>query len=98
MSNKYAKAAIVAGALTAAVTMAATVPANAAKLKCFGVAKAGANDCAAGPGTTCKGTSKVDFQGNAWKVVEAESCSSITLAGGRKGSKTALARDPAPKT
>ena len=37
--------------------------------KCYGVALAGKNDCAAGPGTTCAGTSKVDYQGNAWKDV-----------------------------
>lgn len=42
--------------------------------KCFGVALKGKNDCAAGPGTTCAGTSTVDYQGNAWKYVEAGSC------------------------
>ncbi len=36
--------------------------------KCYGVSMAGKNDCAAGPGTTCAGTSKVDYQGNAWKI------------------------------
>ncbi len=36
------------------------------KEKCYGVSMAGKNDCAAGPGTTCAGTSKMDFQGNAW--------------------------------
>ncbi|PCH48400.1 MAG: hypothetical protein COC23_00020 [Hyphomicrobiales bacterium] len=101
MSNKFANAALVAGALTAAITMATTVTAEAAKLKCFGVAKAGANDCKAGANTTCKGTSKVDYQGNAWKVVTADSCATYTLANGkalpgkRKGSDVALARDPA---
>ena len=47
---------------------------KADKEKCYGVAKAGQNDCAAGPGTSCAGTSKVDYQGNAWKYVEAGSC------------------------
>ncbi|MFP5375124.1 MAG: DUF2282 domain-containing protein [Gammaproteobacteria bacterium] len=42
--------------------------------KCFGVALAGRNDCAAGPGTTCAGTSKVDYQGNAWSYVPEGSC------------------------
>ncbi len=42
--------------------------------KCFGVALAGKNDCAAGPGTTCAGTSKVDFQGNAWSLVPKGTC------------------------
>ncbi|MNF53733.1 hypothetical protein D3C84_351340 [compost metagenome] len=42
--------------------------------KCFGVAMQGKNDCAAGPGTTCAGTSKVDYQGNAWKLVPKGTC------------------------
>jgi uncharacterized membrane protein len=45
--------------------------------KCYGVSMAGKNDCAAGPGTTCAGTSKVDYQGNAWKYVPAGTCTSI---------------------
>ena len=45
--------------------------------KCYGVSMAGKNDCAAGPGTTCAGTSKVDYQGNAWKFVPAGTCASI---------------------
>ncbi len=59
---------------------------------------AGANDCAAGPGTTCAGTSTVDYQGNAWTLVDAGSCMDIDLpamADGtdRKGSLEALERD-----
>lgn len=46
----------------------------AASEKCFGVALKGHNDCKAGPGTTCAGTSTVDYQGNAWKNVDAGSC------------------------
>lgn len=42
--------------------------------KCYGIAARGANDCAAGPGTSCAGTSTVDYQGNAWKYVAAGSC------------------------
>ncbi|HCE28908.1 MAG TPA: hypothetical protein DET46_09215 [Comamonadaceae bacterium] len=45
--------------------------------KCYGVSMAGKNDCAAGPGTTCAGTAKVDYQGNAWKYVPAGTCTSI---------------------
>lgn len=63
-------------AFGAAMTLAA-VPAGAQspdKEKCFGVALKGKNDCAAGAGTTCAGTSKVDFQGNAWKLVAKGSC------------------------
>ena len=45
--------------------------------KCYGVAMAGKNDCAAGPGTTCAGTAKADYQANAWKFVPAGTCTSI---------------------
>ncbi len=61
--------------------------------KCFGVALAGQNDCAAGPGTTCAGTSKVDYQGNSWKFVDGGTCTTMDLPGGRHGSYTALDRD-----
>ena len=45
--------------------------------KCFGVSKAGQNDCAAGAGTTCAGTAKKDYQGNAWTLVEKGTCTKI---------------------
>lgn len=57
-----------------------TKPADAAKPameKCYGVSMAGKNDCAAGPGTTCAGTSKMDYQANAWKYVPAGTCATI---------------------
>ncbi|NVK72370.1 hypothetical protein C0J08_01170 [Marinomonas sp. CT5] len=66
-------------ALGTAITLSAVaVPAEAAsKEKCYGVALAGENDCAAGPGTSCAGTSKVDFQSNSWKLVPAGTCNEI---------------------
>jgi uncharacterized membrane protein len=45
--------------------------------KCYAVALAGANDCAAGAGTSCAGTSKVDYQGDAWTLVEKGTCVKI---------------------
>ena len=45
--------------------------------KCYGVSLAGKNDCAAGAGTSCAGTSKVDYQGNAWKLAPRGTCTSI---------------------
>ena len=65
-----------AASLTSALTFAA-LPAQAAeagKDKCFGVALKGQNDCAAGAGTTCAGTSKTDYQGNAWKYTPTGTC------------------------
>jgi uncharacterized membrane protein len=58
------------------------------KEKCFGVAFKGQNGCAAGPGTTCQGTSTVDFQGNAWKFVRGGTCTSIQPPNGNHGSLT----------
>ena len=53
------------------------------KEKCYGVAKAGKNDCAAGPGTSCQGTSTTDYQGNAWKYVDAGTCLEIETPNGK---------------
>ncbi|HEX2890646.1 DUF2282 domain-containing protein [Vineibacter terrae] len=72
-----------AAPLTKAEADAATA---AHKEKCYGVALKGQNDCAAGPGTTCQGTSTVDFQGNAWKFVQGGTCASIVLPNGKHGS------------
>jgi uncharacterized membrane protein len=47
------------------------------KERCYGVSMAGKNDCAAGPGTTCAGTSKMDYQGNAWKYVAKGTCTTM---------------------
>jgi len=68
--------ALTLGALMSGVAMAQTA-APAAMEKCYGVSLAGKNDCAAGPGTSCAGTSKVDYQGNAWKNVPAGTCSTL---------------------
>ena len=93
---------LVASALAVAVgTMVGTTPSEAAALeKCYGVSEAGKNDCAAGPGTTCAGTSKVDYQGNAWKFTEYGMCEKISLPSKtdgmrRHGSLEPLKRDPA---
>ena len=74
--NKSVTAASLALALGAALTVAATPVAAqmADKDKCFGVALKGKNDCKAGAGTTCAGTSKIDYQGNAWSLVPKGTC------------------------
>ena len=92
--------AILAGAVAAAIaSVAGAAPltkaegeaaTKAAKVKCYGVALKGQNDCAAGPGTTCQGTSTVDFQGNAWKFVQGGTCTNIVVPGGKKGSLTPI--------
>ena len=61
--------------------------------RCFGVSLAGENDCAAGAGTTCAGTSTVDYQGNAWTLVPTGTCTTMELPGMRSGSLEELDRD-----
>lgn len=78
-STRLASAAALTLALGAALTLvSAPVSAQMAdNEKCFGVALKGKNDCAAGAGTTCAGTSKVDYQGNAWKLVPKGTCEKV---------------------
>lgn len=81
------------GAVATALAAQATTASAQAKEKCFGISLAGKNDCAAGAGTTCAGSSKVDYQGNAWKMVDAGTCVTMTKDGGRTGSLEPLTRD-----
>ncbi|MEO1557562.1 MAG: DUF2282 domain-containing protein [Pseudomonadota bacterium] len=93
------KSVAIASAVAAALAAQTTTQAQAAgKEKCYGISLAGENDCAAGPGTTCAGTSVTDYQGNAWTLVDAGTCTEIELpamADGtpRTGSLEELDRD-----
>mgnify|MGYP003147859638 FL=1 len=93
--NTSAKILVGAGALLA--LGATTAMADSGRVlqeremeKCYGIAKAGQNDCAAGPGTSCAGTSTRDYQGNAWKLVPKGTCTSIETPRGN-GSLTPIA-------
>lgn len=66
--------ALALGAALAAAGIAAHAGEEAAMEKCYGIALKGKNDCKAGPGTSCAGTSTRDYQGNAWKMVPKGSC------------------------
>ena len=95
--SKTSKTVFVASAVATAIAGIAS-PALADDVKCYGVSLAGENDCAAGPGTTCAGTSTVDYQGNAWTLVPAGTCEDITITDAsdgmeRMGSLEALDRD-----
>ena len=103
-TTKTLSAAIVAGAVAAAMgTVAPGTASASAQEKCYGISLAGENDCAAGPGTTCAGTSTVDYQGNAWTLVPEGTCekygtvddpdSDFYLPGDRQGSLEELDRD-----
>ena len=99
MSNTSMSLVLAASVATAIAGLATTAAAQDNE-KCYGISLAGENDCAAGPGTTCAGTSTVDYQGNAWTFVPAGTCASVELpamADGteRMGSLEALDRDMA---
>ena len=90
------KLSLAASAVLAMAAGTMAVPAAAAdgaKEKCYGVSLKGKNDCAAGPGTSCAGTSTVDYQGNAWKNVPKGACVKMggTLAAHKGNAK------PVPK-
>jgi len=95
MSSAHKVAHLAGLSLSAALVVGlAASPAAAQKdemEKCYGVALAGKNDCAAGPGTTCAGTSTRDYQGNAWKLVKKGSCTRIETPRG-SGSLTPIQR------
>lgn len=84
--NRSTLALTLAGSLAVALASAAhAAPVSAeymsGKEKCYGISLAGQNDCAAGAGTTCAGTSTTDYQGDAWKAVPAGTCTSMNIDG-----------------
>lgn len=95
MTNKLkeATALAVAGAFTAALAMSTAANAQMDMKnmeKCYGVALAGKNDCKAGKGTTCAGTSTSDYQGNAWSLVKKGTCEQVSTPHGN-GSLSCIA-------
>lgn len=90
LSILIASAALVAFGAGAVAAQPSPAQSSAAeKEKCYGVSRAGQNDCAAGPGTSCAGTSTRDWQGNAWKLVPKGTCTSIRTPAGN-GSLTPI--------
>ncbi|AHE51969.1 DUF2282 domain-containing protein [Sphingomonas sanxanigenens] len=78
MRTTHATLAATLAIAAAALATPASAQAGQEKMeKCYGVSLAGKNDCKAGAGTSCAGTSKVDYQGNAWTLVKAGTCTSI---------------------
>lgn len=77
MNSSTRNGALLAAAVAAGLAGAAQAQGKPAMEKCYGVSKAGQNDCAAGPGTSCAGSSTMDYQGNAWKLVPKGSCLKI---------------------
>jgi len=83
MNAKIAIAAAALAVLTAGAAQAGPVKPQPKADKCYGISLAGQNDCAAGPGTSCAGTSKRHYQGNAWKYVAKGTCTKISTPKGR---------------
>jgi uncharacterized membrane protein len=97
--STLAAAAVIALAAGAAQAADKTGQAAGGKEKCYGIAKAGQNDCMAGAGTSCAGTSKVDYDGQAWKMVPKGTCVTTQTPKG-PGSltpKVEAAKDAPPK-
>ncbi|MFN3657476.1 MAG: DUF2282 domain-containing protein [Pseudolabrys sp.] len=86
------KQVVIASALAAAIaapTLALAAPAPTPKFtaeKCYGLAKAGQNDCASTGNNSCAGTSKVSSDPRAWIYVPAGYCERIV--GGSKTAKS----------
>ena len=92
MVQKITTSLAIAAALSSALAATAISPAQAGgKEKCYGVSLKGLNDCAAGAGTTCAATSKVDYQGNAWRLVDQGTCTTTQTPLG-PGSLTPIKR------
>ncbi len=79
ISRKIAVTAVTLATLAAGAALAQDKGASikGEKERCYGISMAGKNDCAAGPGTTCAGTNKVDYQANAWKYVAKGTCTTM---------------------
>lgn len=76
MSNKL----LASTALAAVIATGVVAPAEAAgkKEKCYGIAKAGQNDCGNLAGThSCAGQSTVDNDKGEWKLVQKGTCSTL---------------------
>jgi uncharacterized membrane protein len=96
ISRMNARTAITAATLACSLAAALATSANAGPAaaqpgadKCYGVALAGKNDCAAGAGTSCAGTSTVDYDPGHWKYVAKGTCEDMTTPKGH-GSLTAM--------
>jgi uncharacterized membrane protein len=73
--NKLLVSAALAGVLAASASAPAFAAEKADKEKCYGIAKAGKNDCASADGKhSCAGHSTVDNDKNEWKYVAKGEC------------------------
>jgi uncharacterized membrane protein len=75
--NQIAPRIAIAAALVTAISLPLAMPqAQGMSEKCYGVAKAGKNDCQTDK-SSCAGTSKRDSQADAWVAVPKGTCEKI---------------------
>ena len=80
MKSSYIVASALAAAIAAPAALYAQKPAPAPTFKaekCYGIAKAGKNDCASTGNNSCGGSSKVNSDPKAWIYVPAGYCERI---------------------
>ena len=80
MNRRFAITAALAAGMAAPLLVAAQKPADAPTFraeKCYGIAKAGANDCASTGNNSCGGTSRLNADPNAWIFVPEGYCERI---------------------
>jgi uncharacterized membrane protein len=80
MNTRLVVASALAAAVAAPAAMMAQKPAETPSFKaekCYGIAKAGKNDCASTGNSSCAGTSKADADPRAWIYVPAGYCERI---------------------
>jgi uncharacterized membrane protein len=90
MSTQMKSLALMGAVAAALGAVSATGVAAQTMERCYGVSLAGENSCAAGPGTTCAGSSTIDYQGNAWTLVPEGTCAEMELPDGRHGESQAM--------
>ena len=77
MNKKNTAAAALAGLVAVGMSSVSTNAVGGDKEKCYGVAKAGANDCHTST-TACAGTSTQDNQKDSWLLVPKGLCERLT--------------------
>jgi uncharacterized membrane protein len=81
MDQRYLVASALAAAIAAPALLSAQKPVPEPKAfkaeKCYGIARAGQNDCASTGNNSCGGTSKLNADPNAWIYVPAGYCNRI---------------------
>lgn len=78
MKSNLSRHALLAVTLASVAATAAAATSEEAKVQCYGIAKAGQNDCGSKTGVHgCAGEAKVDYDKGDFKIVPAGTCSEL---------------------